>query len=195
MRCAAAVLGLVVGSAIPQPVRGQARADAPPISRADVDFVTGMISHHAQALVMAGLAPERASHRAVQVLCARIINGQTDEITNMQRWLRDRGLPVPEAKPMPTKMMMGDVEHEMMMPGMLTDEQMKELEASTGPQFDHTFLIFMIQHHEGAIAMVNDLLGAAGTARDQTIYRLAADVFADQTAEIERMQQLLLTLP
>ena len=96
---------------------------------------------------------------------------------------------------MPTKMMMGDVEHEMMMPGMLTDEQMKELEASTGPQFDRTFLIFMIQHHEGAIAMVNDLLGAAGTARDQTIYRLAADVFADQTAEIERMQQMLLTLP
>jgi uncharacterized protein (DUF305 family) len=181
------------------PAGGQAGAATAtgryPITRADVDFVTGMISHHAQALDMANLAPDRTTSRAVRVLCARIINAQTDEIVNFQQWLKDHGLPAPEAKAMPTKMMMGGVEHEMMMPGMLTDAQMNELERSTGVEFDRNFLTFMIQHHQGAITMVDQLLASPGAAQDELIFKFASDIFADQSAEIERMQQMLNTLP
>jgi uncharacterized protein (DUF305 family) len=166
-----------------------------PITRADQDFVTGMISHHAQEGVMANWAPERAESRAVKVLCARIINAQTDEIVIFQQWLEDHGLPVPEAKPMPMKMMMGGVEHEMMMPGMLTDAQMQELEQSRGVEFDRKFLMFMIQHHEGAVTMVNELLASPGAAQDELMFKFASDIFADQSAEIERMQLMLSSLP
>lgn len=162
-----------------------------PFTRADIDFVTGMISHHAQAIVMSELAPTRTTTRAMRVLTARVINAQTDEIVLMQQWLKDRKLPVPEAKPMPTKMMMDGVEHEMMMPGMLTDAQMKQLEESSGVDFDRNFLTFMIQHHEGAITMVNQVLGAPASAQDEQIYKFASDIYADQTAEIDRMQQML----
>ena len=91
-----------------------------------------MISHHAQAIVMARWAPTHGASKSVQVLCDRIINAQTDEIALMQSWLRDRHQPVPEAKPVPMKMMMNGVEHEMLMPGMLSDEQMKQLDAARG---------------------------------------------------------------
>jgi uncharacterized protein (DUF305 family) len=164
-----------------------------PITRADVDFVTGMISHHAQAVVMANWAPDRTESRAVRVLCARIVNAQTDEIVNFQQWLEDRGLPVPEARPMPTKVLMDGVEHEMMMPGMLTDAQMTALEQSTGVEFDRNLLTFMIQHHEGAVSMVNQLLASPGAAQDEMVFKFASDIYADQTAEIERMQQMLST--
>jgi uncharacterized protein (DUF305 family) len=166
-----------------------------PVTRADVDFVTGMISHHAQAIVMANFAPERTTTRAIRVLCARIINAQTDEIHIFQQWLADHGQPVPEARPMPTKMTMDGVEHEMMMPGMLTDEQMKTLEQSSGVGFDRNFLAFMIQHHQGAITMVDQLLGSPGAAQDEMIFKFASDIHADQTAEIERMQLMLSTFP
>jgi len=165
------------------------------VSPADVEFVTGMISHHAQAIVMARLAPERTSSRAVNVLAARIINSQTDEIVIFQQWLEDRGQPVPEARPMPMRMMMGGVEHEMMMPGMLTDAQLSQLEQATGVEFDRTFLTFMIQHHEGAVTMVNQLLASPGAAQDELAFKFASDIYADQTTEIERMQQMLTTLP
>jgi uncharacterized protein (DUF305 family) len=193
----AAALLILGGAAFVQPAYAQ--APAPPgryaITRADVDFVTGMISHHAQAVVMANWAPDRASSRAVKVLCARIINAQTDEIVIFQQWLADRGQPVPEAKPMPTRMMMGGVEHEMMMPGMLSDAQMTELEQSTGVDFDRNFLAFMIQHHQGAVTMVNELLASPGAAQDEMVFKFASDIYADQTAEIERMQQMLSSLP
>jgi uncharacterized protein (DUF305 family) len=166
-----------------------------PFTRADIDFVTGMISHHAQAIDMSNLAPTRTTTRAMLVLTARVINAQTDEIVLMQQWLKDRNLPVPPAKAMPTKMMMGGTEHEMMMPGMLTDAQMKQLEQSRGVEFDRNFLTFMIQHHEGAITMVNDVLGAPASAQDEAIYKFASDIYADQTAEIDRMQQMLSALP
>ncbi len=166
-----------------------------PYTRADIDFVTGMISHHAQAIVMANMAPTRAASPAVKTLCRRIINAQTDEIVIFQNWLRDRNLPVPEAKPVPMKMMMNGVEHMMMMPGMLTDAQMQELEQSRGVDFDRNFLTFMIQHHEGAITMVNDLMASPGAAQDDAVYKFSSEIFADQTAEIERMQQMLSTLP
>jgi uncharacterized protein (DUF305 family) len=187
---------LLVGSAaLARPTAAHAQAGRYPITRADVDFVTGMISHHAQAVVMANWAPERAESRAVKVLCARIINAQTDEIVIFQQWLKDRGLPVPEAKPLPMKMMMGGVEHEMMMPGMLTDAQMQELEQSTGAEFDRNFLTFMIQHHEGAVTMVNELLASPGAAQDELVFKFASDIYADQTTEIERMQQMLSSFP
>jgi len=166
-----------------------------PFTRADIDFVSGMISHHAQAIVMAGWAPTRAASQSVKTLCARIINAQTDEIVLLQYWLKDRNQPVPEAKPLPRKMMMNGVEHEMMMPGMLTDAQMKQLEASQGTDFDRNFLTFMIQHHQGAITMVNDLMASPAAAQDDAVYKFSSDIFADQSAEIERMQLMLSTLP
>jgi uncharacterized protein (DUF305 family) len=166
-----------------------------PVTRADVDFVTGMISHHAQAIEMANLAPDRAEGRAVRVLSARVINAQTDEITIFQQWLADQGRPVPDARPMPVRMMMDGVEHEMMMPGMLTEAQMEQLERSTGAEFDRAFLSFMIQHHEGAVVMVDQLLASPGAAQDEMIFKFASDIYADQSAEIERMQQILSTLP
>ena len=165
------------------------------VTRADVEFVTGMISHHAQAIEMGNLAPGRAEGRAVNVLAARVINAQADEIVIFQQWLEDRGLPVPEARPMPVRMMMDGVEHEMMMPGMLTDAQMTELEQASGADFDRAFLTFMIQHHEGAIAMVERLLDSPGAAQDEMVFKFASDIHAEQTFEIRRMQQILATLP
>jgi uncharacterized protein (DUF305 family) len=186
------VLGRVAGGS---DVQGQAAVGRYPITRADVDFVTGMISHHAQAIVMAEWAPERASTRAVQVLSARIVNAQTDEIVILQRWLADHGQPVPDAVPVPTRMTMDGMEHEMMMPGMLTEAQMRELEGAAGPRFDELFLAFMIQHHEGALVMVSQLFASPGAAQDEQIFKLASDVFSDQTVEIERMRQMLSALP
>ncbi|MBI4341983.1 MAG: DUF305 domain-containing protein, partial [Candidatus Omnitrophica bacterium] len=142
-----------------------------PFTEADVHFVTGMISHHAQAIVMANWAPTHQASDAIRRLCERIINAQTDEIALMQAWLRDRGQPVPEAKPMPVKMTMGGMVHEMMMPGMLTDEQMKQLDQARGGEFDRLFLTFMIQHHQGAVTMVNDLLRSPGAAQDEAVYK------------------------
>ena len=194
-RAASWVVLTALGCASPAPPPPATPVATYPITRADVDFVSGMISHHAQALEMARLAPERASSRSVQVLAARILNSQTDEIAILQRWLEDRGQPVPEAKPMPVRMMMGGTEHEMMMPGMLTEAQMTELAGSTGVAFDRTFLTFMIQHHEGAVSMVNQLLGSPGAAQDELAYKFASDIYADQTTEIERMRQLLSSLP
>jgi uncharacterized protein (DUF305 family) len=166
-----------------------------PITTADVQFVTGMISHHAQALVMAAWAPTHGASKTMQTLCARITNAQKDEITIMQRWLKDRGQPVPEPKPVPMKMIMNGVEHEMMMPGMLTDEQLKQLDEARDGRFDQLFLTFMIQHHKGALTMVDDLFAAPGAGQDDQVFKLASDIYADQSAEIERMQRMLFTLP
>ena len=165
-----------------------------PYVAADVQFVTGMISHHAQAIIMANWAPSHGGSQALRALCARIINAQGDEIRLMQMWLRDRQLPVPEAKPMPTKMTMNGMEHEMLMPGMLTDDQMKQLDAARDAQFDKLFLRFMIQHHQGAVAMVEQLLASTGAAQDEFVFRFQSDVYADQTTEIDRMQKMLFTL-
>jgi uncharacterized protein (DUF305 family) len=185
-----------VGSAAPRTTTAAGPAVAAPASRpapnpADVNFMAGMISHHAQALVMAGWAPSHGASASIQTLSARIINAQKDEIATLQTWLRDRGLPVPEAKPGPMKMTMNGMEHEMLMPGMLTDAQMKELDAARGPDFDRLFLRYMIQHHQGAVAMVNELFATPGAAQDQSVFKLASDVSADQTTEIARMKKML----
>jgi uncharacterized protein (DUF305 family) len=154
-----------------------------------------MIGHHSQALAMSKLAPARGASASVRTLAERIINGQQDEIASMQQWLRERRQPVPEARAGPVKMMMGGVEHEMSMPGMLTEAQMRRLEQARGAEFDRQFLTFMIQHHRGAVAMVETLLASHGAAQDHTVFKLASDVNVDQTTEIARMERLLTELP
>ena len=161
---------------------------------ADVNFFNGMIPHHAQALVMAGWAKSHGASPTVLTLTERIINAQNDEIASMQRWLRDRHLPVPEANPRGMTMKMGGMEHEMLMPGMLTEAQMKQLDAARGKDFDRLFLTFMIQHHQGAVSMVTELLETNGAAQDVTVYKVASDISADQTTEIDRMQKMLASL-
>jgi uncharacterized protein (DUF305 family) len=174
----------------------RARADSArhPATEADAQFMTGMISHHAQAIVMSGWAPSHEAGPSVQRLASRIINAQQDEIATMQQWLGDRGYPVPEAKPVPMKMMMNGVEHEMLMPGMLTDEQMHQLDLARGEAFDSLFLTFMIQHHKGAVSMVKDLFGSYGAAQDETVFKFANDVSVDQSTEIARMEKMLAAL-
>jgi len=162
-----------------------------PYSDADIEFMTGMIPHHAQAVIMAGWAPSHGARTDVSILCERIVVGQTDEIRSMQQWLRDRAQPVPDATSTRMKMKMNGVEHEMLMPGMLTDEEMAALDKARGAEFDRLFLLGMIKHHQGAIDMVNDLFKAYGAAQDDTIYKFASDVFADQTTEIAVMNKML----
>jgi uncharacterized protein (DUF305 family) len=171
----------------------QARADSArvPYVEADVQFMQGMISHHSQAIVMAKWAPTHGASPAVLTLCARIINAQTDEIAIMQQWLRDRHQMVPEAKPLPMKMKMNGMVMDMLMPGMLSDDQMKQLDAARGSEFDRLFLRFMIQHHSGAVSMVRDLFATDGAGQDQTVFKFASDVNVDQTTEIARMQKML----
>ena len=185
----------------PKPVAGspgeayaaKARADSArlPYVEADVFFMQGMISHHAQAIIMARWAPTHGASPSVRVLCERIINAQGDEIALMQQWLRDRRQTVPEAKPAPMKMMMNGMMHEMMMPGMLSPGQMTQLEAAHGTEFDRLFLTFMIQHHKGAVSMVSDLFATAGAGQDELTFKFASDVNVDQTTEIARMEQML----
>jgi uncharacterized protein (DUF305 family) len=171
----------------------KAKADSAryPYTTADVHFMSGMIGHHAQAIVMARWAPTHGASSSVRTLCERIINAQQDEIATMQTWLRDRRQPVPEAVAGPMKMQMGGMEHEMLMPGMLTDEQMKQLDQARGPEFDRLFLTFMIQHHNGAVQMVKELFATNGAAQDELVFKFASDVNVDQTTEIARMQRML----
>lgn len=172
----------------------QARADSlrHPYTQADIAFMSGMISHHAQAIAMARMAPTHGASPSIQTLCARIINAQQDEIATLQRWLADRRQPVPEANP--SGMKMSGMEHETLMPGMLTPRQMEELAAARGLEFDQLFLIFMIQHHQGAVAMVKNLFSSYGAGQDDLVFKLASDVNVDQTTEIARMQKMLVTL-
>lgn len=181
-----------------QPVTGgrsSATVTAPPANPADVAFMSGMIPHHAQAVLIAGWAESHGARPDLRVLCQRIVVGQGDEIRLMQYWLREHGQPVPAANSMRMKMMMNGMQMDMLMPGMLNDEQLAELDKSRGADFDRLFLQAMIAHHNGAITMVNELLGSAGSGNDDVVYRFASDVFADQTTEIERMTKMLATVP
>lgn len=161
---------------------------------ADVRFMTAMIGHHAQAIDMARMAPTHGASQAVQVLAGRIINAQQDEIALMQRWLRERGLPVPEAKAAGQKMMMGGVEHEHLMPGMLTAEEMQQLDRARGAEYDRLFLTLMIRHHQGAVTMAQEWFGSQGAGQDESVFKLVSDVNVDQATEIARMQQMLAAL-
>ena len=166
-------------------------------TEADVHFMTGMIGHHAQALVMSALAPTNGANAEVQTLAARIINAQQDEIATMQQWLRDRGQPVPEVHITGTTLMVhGAGDHDVMhMPGMLTPEQIQELDEARGTTFDRLFLTYMIQHHGGAVTMVDDLFNTDGAAQDEAAFKLASDIHVDQITEIARMERMLSMLP
>jgi uncharacterized protein (DUF305 family) len=171
----------------------KARADSAryPYTAADVQFMSGMISHHAQAITMARWAPTHGASPAVRTLCDRIINAQTDEIALMSQWLRDRQQPVPEPSAKGMTMMMNGMQHVMLMPGMLSEEQMKQLDEARGTEFDRLFLTFMIQHHKGAVAMVKDLFATYGAGQDELVFKFASDVNVDQTTEIARMEKML----
>lgn len=160
-------------------------------NEADVRFMTGMIGHHGQALVMAAMAPSHGASPSIRTLTARILNSQNDEIATMQRWLRDRGQPVPEVEVVGTTLEVNGSEYTMRMPGMLTPEQMRELEAARGPEFDRLFLTYMIQHHQGAVTMVHDLFATDGAAQGTATFKLASDIQVDQSTEIARMKAML----
>ncbi len=157
-------------------------------TEADVRFVTGMIAHHAQAIVMSRLAPTHGASSALQTLAARIINAQNDEIALMQQWLRDRRQPVPDPMAHPA-------DHAMHMPGMLTPDQLQQMDQARGVEFERLFLTYMILHHRGAVSMVSELFNAGGAGQDDAVFKLASDVQADQTTEIARMEKMLAALP
>lgn len=182
MLSAWASLALAQVGASDSAARARARTDSArlPYTAADIEFMTHMISHHGQAVVMAKMAPTHAASAAVQTLAGRIINAQNDEIALMQNWLRDRNQP---AQGM-----------DMLMPGMLTDEQMKQLDQARGRDFDKLFLRGMIQHHQGAITMVQQLFATPGAAQDDAVFKFANNVNVDQNTEIHRMQQMLLAV-
>src|SRR2546425_5527355 len=173
-----------------------AQAFAPPVgdsgrrgyTAADVHFMSGMIYHHAQAVLIARWGPTHGASQSVRVLCERIVASQTDEIALLSRWLATRHEAVP--RPDPEHMMMPDMDATQMMPGMLTAEQLAQLDRARGPDFDQLFLRLMIQHHQGAITMVNQLF-ASGAGEEEPVYKMASSVYADQTTEIERMQRML----
>lgn len=169
-------------------------AAAPIANEGDVNFMKGMIPHHAQAVLIAGWAPSHGARDDIQRLCERIVVAQRDEIKMMQDWLRMKGQEVPPADAKTMKMNMGGMVHDMLMPGMLTDEQLKELDAARGSQFDRLFLQAMIRHHLGAISMVDELEKIDGARQDETVFRFSQDVYADQTTEIERMEKMLATI-
>lgn len=163
---------------------------------ADVNFMTGMIAHHAQALIMSRLAPENGASSQVQTLASRIINAQKDEIATMQQWLRDRNQPVPEVHIDGLNLMIhgleGGHQHDHTnMAGMLSPQQLRELANAEGSEFDRLFLTYMIQHHQGAVTMVDKLIATDGAVQDEEAFRLSADIRVDQVTEIERMKLML----
>ena len=197
--------------------KARARADSLryPYTKADIDFMSGMIHHHAQAILISRWAPSHGASPAVQRLTSRIINAQTDDIKLMQTWLRDRNQEAMDVDSMGTVSMAGakpapaaageHAGHDMShaghsmggmadMPGMLNDAQLKELDAARGREYDRLFLIYMMQHHRGAVSMVRTLFSAHGAGQDETIFKFAADVEVDQSTEIQRMLSMLLEM-
>jgi uncharacterized protein (DUF305 family) len=178
----------------------QARMDSlrRPYKKADIAFMSGMIAHHAQAVKMAGWCPTHDASKSLQIYCGRVAMAQTAEIGLMQAWLRDRNQPVPDADPRGMKMNMADMPGMSVykrMPGMLTDAQMAQLDSARGVRFDRLFLTYMIGHHQGAIEMVDSLNATPGAAQDEVVFKFSNDVHADQSTEIDRMQQMLDALP
>ena len=173
------------------------RAQLPPVSVKDVEFMQGMIMHHAQAVEMTALIEERTGNKDIRLLGARISQSQEDEMAFMRRWLVARGQSVSiggntaqghghtvKKDGQPTTM-----------PGMLSPEQMDELKRARRDEFDRLFLKGMIQHHEGALTMVKDLFDTAGTGQDAELFNFASDVDSGQRAEIKTMETLLSKKP
>jgi len=189
----------------------RARADSLryPYTKADIEFMSGMIHHHAQAITMSRMAPSHGADAAVIRLTERIINAQSDEIKLMQAWLEDRNQEPPKVDSLGNVTMpgmAGMAGHNMgghnmpgmaampAMPGMLSDDQMKALAAARGPKFDELFLTYMIQHHRGAVIMVQTLFSSPGAGQDESVYKFAGDVEVDQSTELKRMLTMMLEL-
>lgn len=188
------------GAAIVQPgAPGSASkilAAAPPMAKstytaADTTFMQGMIHHHAQAIEMVELLKTRTSRRDMQLLGKKIEVSQNDEMKMMRNWLKDRGEEVPMDHGHGQMMMMGSGEMMAPMPGMLTERQMTALAAAKGPAFDKLFLEGMIQHHEGALTMVDALFATPGAGQESIIFDFATHVDADQRMDISRMRGML----
>lgn len=156
-----------------------------PHTEEDVDFIRGMLHHHAQALVMTELVDEISDSDDVRLLAERMDISQRDEMALMERWLQERGEPARDL----------DAPHDVHagMPGLLTDEEIAELGEARGEAFDVMFLEFMIRHHEGALQMVADLY-ASGGGSESAIDRIAREIEGDQGIEIARMEQMLADL-
>jgi uncharacterized protein (DUF305 family) len=172
-------------------------------TEADVEFMQGMIGHHAQAIVMAKMCPSHGASAQLRIFCDKVIRSQRDEIDLMQTWLRDRGEMVPDPDDPHSMHMMHmamdstmkmDMSHEMLMPGMLTAAQLAQLDSARGTEFDRLFLTDMNRHHEGALVMVQKLFDTPGAGQTPEIFGYATGVDADQRAEIERMQRMLTTI-
>lgn len=189
-RFASLMLVCVAAGACSSAVSPRPPAPTPAVADADARFMADMIAHHAQAIVMAGWAHDslHAAAPAIHTLAERIRVSQQDEIAQMERWLRERGLPPPDV----THAVAGHAGHGA---GMLTAAQLAELAAARGPAFDRLFLRFMVQHHQGAVVMAERLLATPGPGRDAVVIRFAQDVSADQAAEIERMRRMLVFMP
>jgi uncharacterized protein (DUF305 family) len=153
-------------------------------TQADVQFMQGMIGHHAQALEMTALVPARTSREDMRLLALRIEVSQADEIKMMQRWLEVRGQEIPSLHA-------HHADGATLMPGMLTAEEMNRLEGAKGDTFDRLFLEYMIKHHEGALIMVRELFSRPGAGQESEIFAFASDVDADQRMEIDRMGAML----
>jgi uncharacterized protein (DUF305 family) len=156
----------------------------PAYTPADVRFMQGMMAHHAQAVEMTALVPDRTESADIRLLARRIAVSQDDEMALMRRWLEDRG----EAIPGPHAHHSGEHAD---MPGMLTPAEMARLRSVRGPEFDRLFLELMIHHHEGALVMVEELFATDGAGQESELYQFAAHVESDQAIEIERMRAIL----
>lgn len=174
------------------------RALLPPRSPKDVEFMQGMIMHHGQAVEMTALIAARTNNKELSLLGARISHTQADEMNFMKRWLSSRGektsmpmmgMDMP-GMDMPGMDMSSHHHHTMLMPGMLTAKQMKELENAKGAEFDRLFLKGMIQHHTGALIMVKELFDTGGAGQDAEIFNFATDVDSGQRAEIRIMETM-----
>lgn len=184
------------------------RGKLPPISRKDVEFMQGMIHHHAQAVEMTALIEDRTTNKQIRLLGARISQAQQDEINFMMRWLEVRGGAAESGAAHAQHDAMkphegapshgqhgGGTKEQHLMPGMLTKAQMDALRHAKGVEFDRLFLSGMIQHHEGALTMVKDLFNSAGSGQDAELFNFATDVDSGQRAEIKSMQTLLEKIP
>lgn len=154
-------------------------------TKADVEFMQGMIAHHAQAIVMAKIAEKNSTNTQLLKLSRKIDQSQVPEIQIMQQWLRRNDQFAPDTSSW----------HDMQMDGMLTADEIKALEAAKGVEFDRLFLNGMIKHHAGAIKMVEDLFKSPGAGQEVDTNVFANDVVVAQTAEIGIMQRLLTQLP
>ena len=175
-----------------------ARAVLPPRSPKDVEFMQGMIMHHAQAVEMTALIDSHTKTTELRLLGARISHSQAEEIKFMERWLEARGEPTSMPMPKMSGMDMPGMDmssqamaHGALMPGMLTPNQMAALRKAKGKEFDQLFLTGMIQHHGGALIMVKDLFDTAGAGQDAELFNFATDVDSGQRAEIRIMQTML----